>query len=33
MFKAFFTDTDEWKTAVVAQGTQAVQQAVDGLRL
>jgi hypothetical protein len=33
MFKAFFTDTDEWKSAVVAQGTQAVQQAIEGLRL
>jgi hypothetical protein len=33
MFKAFFTDTDECKSAVVAQGMQAVQQAIDGLRL
>jgi predicted deacylase len=32
MFKAFFTDTDEWKTAVVAQGVQAMQQAIDGLK-
>jgi Protein of unknown function (DUF2817) len=32
MFKAFFTDTDEWKAAVLAQGVQAVQQAIDGLK-
>ncbi len=31
LFKAFFTDTDEWKNAVVEQGLQAVAQAVAGL--
>lgn len=31
MFKAFFTDTPEWRAAVVAQGVQAMQQAVAGL--
>jgi len=29
---AFYTDTDDWKQRVVAQGVQAARQAVDGLR-
>ena len=30
---AFYTDTDEWKQAVLAQGHEAALQAVEGLRL
>ncbi|MDB5913718.1 MAG: hypothetical protein JWP22_2393 [Ramlibacter sp.] len=31
MFEAFYTDTDAWREQIVAQGMQALQQAVDGL--
>ena len=31
MFAAFYTDTDEWRERIVAQGREALLQAVEGL--
>ncbi|HET7866573.1 MAG TPA: DUF2817 domain-containing protein, partial [Burkholderiaceae bacterium] len=32
MRDAFYTDTDDWKATVTAQGIQATLQAIEGLR-
>ena len=31
MMQAFFIDTDEWKAQVLAQGREAISQAIEGL--